>query len=141
MRLTTPLTSAQFSALMAPFAPFEHHPDLAVAVSGGRDTLALALLASEWAHERDGRAVGLIVDHGLRAGSAEEAKTTKALLERHGIAAAVLEWRGVKPSRGIQAAARDGWRKSSPRANPPRRPRSFSRNALTRVSTSVYVAS
>src|SRR5260370_4965038 len=60
-----PLTAVEFAPLMAPFAPFESRPVLAVAVSGGRDSLALALLAHEWAAEREGRIVGLIVDHGL----------------------------------------------------------------------------
>jgi tRNA(Ile)-lysidine synthase len=39
---------------MAPFAPFEARPVLAVAVSGGRDSLALALLAHDWAAARQG---------------------------------------------------------------------------------------
>ena len=43
---------------MAPFAPFEARPVLAVAVSGGRDSLALALLAHDWARARGGRVVG-----------------------------------------------------------------------------------
>ena len=34
---------------MAPFEPFETSPILAVAVSGGRDSLALALLSHDWA--------------------------------------------------------------------------------------------
>src|SRR5262249_57404383 len=65
-----PLSTAAFARLMASFEPFETSPLIAVAVSGGRDSLALAVLAQEWAQARAGRAVGLIVDHGLRAGSA-----------------------------------------------------------------------
>ena len=91
---------------MAPFAPFEDKPALAVGVSGGRDSLALALLASEWALERGGRVLALIVDHGLRVASAGEATTTRELLAQHGIAAEILSWSGAKPLRGIQAAAR-----------------------------------
>jgi tRNA(Ile)-lysidine synthase len=101
-----PLTAGQFSSLMAPFAPFESRPVLAVAVSGGRDSLALALLAHDWAVALEGRIVGLIVDHGLRAQSADEAAKTRALLERHGIAAEILRWRGAKPATGLQEAAR-----------------------------------
>ena len=59
-----PLDAADFARLMAPFEPFERAPVLAVAVSGGRNSLALALLAQEWATARGGRIVGLIVDHG-----------------------------------------------------------------------------
>ena len=100
------LTADDFASLMAPFAPFENHPVLAVAVSGGRDSLALALLAHDWAQARAGRIVGLIVDHGLRAEAAREAEATRVLLARHGIAAEILRWRGAKPAHGLQEAAR-----------------------------------
>jgi tRNA(Ile)-lysidine synthase len=102
-----PLTSAEFAPLMAPFAPFEARPVLAVAVSGGRDSLALALLAREWAAELEGRIVGLIVDHRLRRESSREAARTRDLLVRHGIAAEILRWRGAKPASGLQEAARE----------------------------------
>ena len=75
-RQTPPLGAGAFARLMAPFEPFETSPVLAVAVSGGRDSLALALLSHAWTAERDGRVVGLIVDHGLRAESAVEAAAT-----------------------------------------------------------------
>ena len=42
----------EFAALMTPFGPFEAQPVLAVAVSGGRDSLALAVLAHDWAVAR-----------------------------------------------------------------------------------------
>jgi len=100
------LTADDFAPLMAPFAPFEKHAVLAVAVSGGRDSLALALLAHEWARARDGGIVALIVDHGLRAEASREAAATRALLARHGIEAAILHWSGAKPSHGVQEAAR-----------------------------------
>lgn len=101
------LGGAAFERLMAPFAPFERHPDLAVAVSGGRDSLCLALLASEWAVAREGRAIALIVDHGLRRESLNEALATSRLLEGVGIESAVLRWTGDKPQTGLQEAARD----------------------------------
>ncbi len=100
------LTAESFAALMAPFAPFENNPVLAVAVSGGRDSLALALLAHEWACARDGHVVGLIVDHGLRAAAAGEAMATRDVLAGEGIDAAILRWDGAKPSHGLQEAAR-----------------------------------
>ena len=42
-------TGDEFAALMAPLGPFEPAQRLAVAVSGGADSLALALLARDWA--------------------------------------------------------------------------------------------
>lgn len=110
MRVNEPdsgaLTAEEFAAAMAPFAPFEHRPLLAVALSGGRDSLCLALLAHEWAVARRGRIVALIVDHGLRRGSAEEAQATHALADRLGIEGEILRWTGPKPQHGIQEAAR-----------------------------------
>jgi tRNA(Ile)-lysidine synthase len=103
---TEQLTAAQFARLMASFAPFESRPLLAVAVSGGRDSLALALLAHDWVRTLDGRIVGLIVDHGLRPESSTEASATRELLARHGVAAEILRWRGTKPASGLQEAAR-----------------------------------
>ncbi len=98
------LTAESFAALMAPFAPFESRPVLAVAVSGGRDSLALALLAHEWAVVRNGHVAALIVDHGLRAEAPVEAAATRDLLCRHGID--ILQWTGAKPAHGLQEAAR-----------------------------------
>jgi tRNA(Ile)-lysidine synthase len=97
----------EFAALMAPFAPFEAQPDLAVAVSGGRDSLALALLANDWAAARGGRVQALIVDHGLRPESAAEARATRERLAGVGIVAGILVWSGDKPSTRIQQAARE----------------------------------
>jgi tRNA(Ile)-lysidine synthase len=101
-----PVGAGAFGRLMVPFVPFETSPVLAVAVSGGRDSLALTLLSHDWAVERGGRAVGLIVDHGLRAESAGEAALTRDTLARHGIEAAILAWSGAKPQAGLQEAAR-----------------------------------
>jgi tRNA(Ile)-lysidine synthase len=103
---TRPLTAGDFAPLMAQFEPFESHPVLAVAVSGGRDSLCLALLAHGWAKARGGRILALIVDHGLRAEAAGEAATTRDLLARRGVASEILHWTGPKPASGLQEAAR-----------------------------------
>ena len=103
---SAPLDNSDFAPLMAPFGPFEARPALAVAVSGGRDSLALALLADAWARDRSGSILALIVDHGLRAEAAKEAAATRELLAGLGIASEVLRWTGAKPSSGLQEAAR-----------------------------------
>ncbi len=102
-----PVDGGLFARLMASFDPFERAPELAIAVSGGRDSLCLALLAHEWAAARRGTVVALIVDHGLRAESAGEASATVRSLNCHGIEAVVLQWRGPKPLSGLQQAARE----------------------------------
>jgi tRNA(Ile)-lysidine synthase len=99
----TPVATAEFSALMAPLGPFGRRPALAVAVSGGADSMALCLLAVAWARARGGTAGALIVDHGLRAESAAEADLTRTRLAARGIVARVLT---LALARGPALAAR-----------------------------------
>lgn len=79
-----------FAAAMDRLGPFEPCPALAVAVSGGADSMALAILAWDWVRRRGGSAFALVVDHGLRPASAEEARTTTERLARLGIEARQL---------------------------------------------------
>ena len=101
-----PLSSAEFSALMAPLGPFEPAPHVAVAVSGGADSLSLALLLRDWAAEQGGRVTALVVDHGLRPGSAAEARRVRRQLTGLGLAAKCLTWPGPAPQSNRQALAR-----------------------------------
>ncbi len=104
---TPPLSAEAFASALDPLGPFEPAPVLAVAVSGGADSLALLLLSAAWAAERGGSVVALTVDHGLRAESAAEAREMAALCARRGIAHHTLVWNGPRPERGVQAAARE----------------------------------
>lgn len=102
-----PLDGPAFAQLMARLGPFERRPELAVALSGGPDSLALCLLADGWARARDGRVVALTVDHGLRDDSRAEALTVGRWLETRGIEHHILTWQGTKPPSAIQARARE----------------------------------
>ena len=102
---SSPVGTAEFSRLIGRLGPFEPAPHLAVAISGGRDSLALGHLAHDWAAARNGRIVGLIVDHGLRRGSAEDAARTRETLGRPGIASVILN-APDRPRKNIQAWAR-----------------------------------
>jgi tRNA(Ile)-lysidine synthase len=95
-----------FAAAMAALGPFEARPHLAAAVSGGADSLALALLAGRWVSARGGRVTALTLDHGLRPESAGEARRVGAWLAARDIAHDILEWPGAKPRSAIQARAR-----------------------------------
>lgn len=106
MQDEAPIDDETFAALMAPLGPFEQAPLLAVGVSGGADSLAIALLAARWAEARGGRAVALTVDHRLRPESAAEAAEAGAILNRWGIEQQILPWLSEKPSSGVQEAAR-----------------------------------
>lgn len=96
-----PIDAAEFDALMRGLGLTPASGPVAVAVSGGPDSLALALLAARW-----GETVALTVDHGLRPDSGEEARRVGSWMTEHGIAHHVLAWRAEKPQTGLQAAAR-----------------------------------
>ncbi|MEA1676779.1 tRNA lysidine(34) synthetase TilS [Nitrospirillum sp. BR 11163] len=100
------IDDARFARLLAPLGPFETAPTLAVGVSGGRDSLALTLLADRWARARGGRVEALTVDHALRPESAAEAARVGRWLADRGIFHTILTWGGAKPATGLQAAAR-----------------------------------
>ncbi|TAJ30819.1 MAG: tRNA lysidine(34) synthetase TilS [Reyranella sp.] len=102
-----PVDGATFARLMAPFDPFETRPEIAVAVSGGRDSVCLALLAHEWVRGRHGKLIALIVDHGLRPQSAKEASETARTMRAQGAESVVLRWTEAKRTTGLQEAARE----------------------------------
>lgn len=79
---------------------------LAVAFSGGGDSLALLLLTKAWADAHGRRVVALTVDHGLQPASAGWTEQCRAVAERLGVGFEALRWEGDKPTRGFPAAAR-----------------------------------
>ncbi len=92
---------------MAASGPLEDAPRLAAAVSGGADSMALALLADDWARARGGRVLALVVDHGLRATSAAEAEETVARLGMLGVEARLLTVSGLAKGPGVAMRARE----------------------------------
>ena len=103
----TPLSDAEFDSLMAGLEPFEPAPWLALGLSGGSDSLALACLLRAWARARGGRVTALVVDHGLRRESRAEARAVARQAADMDLEAVVLTWSGDKPEANVQAAARD----------------------------------
>ena len=91
---------------MQPLGPFEAAPRIAVAVSGGSDSLALCLLADRWARARDGTVFTLTVDHGLRPESGAEAAQVKRWLTARAIAHRTLRWSRARRTGATQAEAR-----------------------------------
>ena len=80
---------------------------LAVAVSGGPDSLALAYLTKCYSLKKNIEVKYFIVDHKLRKESSLEAKSVKNILKKIDIESKILTWRGKKPTTNIQAIARD----------------------------------
>lgn len=105
------------------FAPLSAHRSVLLAVSGGSDSTALAVLFARWRSLRarmpdetalSGSAASPVpsavvatVDHALRAGSADEAKAVSELAGRLGLPHRILVWEGEKPTSDLQAAARN----------------------------------
>jgi len=81
--------------------------DLAVAVSGGPDSLALAYLAKCYSLKNKIKIKYYIVNHKLRKESSLEAEIVKKVLRKIGIQCTILNWNGRKPSKNIQAIARN----------------------------------
>ena len=103
------LNEGEFARLMAvcPAVDLGSAP-VAVAVSGGADSMALCLLASIWAEKNAVPLTALTVDHGLRKNSAEEAAQVSAWLAARGICHHILEWTGGAGVQSrVQERARD----------------------------------
>lgn len=94
-----------FSALIKRFSPRTNEP-IAIAVSGGSDSLALLHLVHDWALGHARTLHVLTVDHQLRAESAAEADTVKRIATRLGHAHQTLSWETPRPSQSAARLAR-----------------------------------
>lgn len=103
---TIAISSEEFSQCMTSLAPFECNPVIAVAVSGGVDSLCLTLLLKKWVQDQQGHLIALIVNHGLRPESSVEALQVAKWLGEHNIEHHILSWHGHKPKTRIQESAR-----------------------------------
>jgi tRNA(Ile)-lysidine synthase len=101
-----PPSAEDFATAITALGPFETAPVIAVGVSGGPDSTALALLLQDWVAARGGRLLALVVDHRLRPDSTDEAALVAGRLAERGIEARVLTREGELPRSGLQAAAR-----------------------------------
>jgi tRNA(Ile)-lysidine synthase len=81
--------------------------DLAVAVSGGPDSLALAYLTKCYSLKNKIKVKYYLVNHKLRKEASLEAEIVKKVLKKINIECTILNWNGKKPSKNIQAIARD----------------------------------
>jgi tRNA(Ile)-lysidine synthase len=79
---------------------------IAVAFSGGGDSLALLLAARSWAAGAGRSLVAFTVDHGLQAESRRWASWCAERAAELGVPHQTLRWEGEKPRTGLAAAAR-----------------------------------
>ena len=97
----------EFAALMVPLAPFGPAPRVAAGVSGGADSMALAILADAWVRGQGGSLLALVVDHCLRPGSAAEAALTIARLAALGVPARLLSLSSLQRGPALAERARN----------------------------------
>jgi tRNA(Ile)-lysidine synthase len=101
---TGPLVERELDAL---FQPLGGATLIALAVSGGVDSLALLDCVDRWRkRRRRPHVVVLTVDHRLRAGSRSDANLVKRIAEARGLKARVLVRKGPPPAGDVEAAAR-----------------------------------
>ncbi len=94
------------------FSPWKNARKILLAVSGGPDSIALMLLAAEWAQNSapypgEPRLHVATVDHGLRANARAEAEKVAGWAARLGLPHDILVWDGAKPRSKIQELARE----------------------------------
>jgi tRNA(Ile)-lysidine synthase len=101
-----PVAASEAPRLLAPLEEFSH---VALAVSGGPDSVELMKLAAEW---RAANGAGptlsvLTVDHGLRPGSRVEAEQVTGMASALGLPHAILTWEHEQlPTASLQERAR-----------------------------------
>jgi tRNA(Ile)-lysidine synthase len=104
----TPIRADELSRLFA-HLPEPAEASVALAVSGGSDSMAMMVLFADWLGRQGsdcGRHIVLTVDHHLRAQSGAEARGVAERAAALGFRHVVLDWQDPKPSTGLQAAAR-----------------------------------
>jgi len=80
---------------------------IALAVSGGGDSMALVLLMHSFVKENGGKLIAFTVEHGLREDSLAEAEGVHKILSGLGIEHRILKWEGEKPKTRIEELARE----------------------------------
>ena len=91
---------------------FKRHPvpggsTIGVAVSGGADSLCLAISLGEYARNHGLKLKAVTVDHDLRPESAAEAEFVAREMEKRGIGHTTLLWKGFKPQARLEEKARE----------------------------------
>ena len=103
-RLAANITALDFHNIMQ---NLKVRKDFAAAISGGPDSLALALLSEQYAKENSLKFTAISVDHSLRPDSKNEIKWVEKLMSRKKIKFVCLKLKGKKPDSNIMAYARE----------------------------------
>ncbi len=90
------------------FSPLKKYKKIALAVSGGADSLALMILTAKWAksQKKPPQIFVFSLNHNLRPDSQKEVDYVIGQANRLGLKGVALSWQGKKPKSSIQAKAR-----------------------------------
>ena len=92
--------------LVKTFDQYAISQKIAIAVSGGIDSMVLMKISS-LSKKIDSKNIHILaIDHNLRKGSKEEALFVKKEASKLGFKTSILTWKGKKPKSGIQEKAR-----------------------------------
>ena len=84
------LTNKEFIKNIEKKYTFEKNPSVAVAVSGGPDSMSLLFLVNAFIKYKKGNLIALIVDHRIRKNSKDEAKYISTYLNKNNITSQIL---------------------------------------------------
>ena len=101
------LTNKEFIKNIENKYTFEKKPSVAVAVSGGPDSMSLLFLVNAFIKYKKGKLMALIVDHRIRKNSKEEAKFISTYLNKNNINSQILTANKDKVSKKSMNEARD----------------------------------
>ena len=101
------LTNKEFIKNIEKKYTFEKKPSVAVAVSGGPDSMSLLFLVNAFIKYKKGKLMALIVDHRIRKNSKEEAKFISTYLDKNNITSQILTVNKDKVSKKSMNEARN----------------------------------
>ncbi|MCH9753812.1 MAG: tRNA lysidine(34) synthetase TilS, partial [Alphaproteobacteria bacterium] len=101
------MTLENFEKEITKFRLLDSENRFAVALSGGSDSMALAVLLNDYSKKNNKELVALIVDHNLRDNSSVEARNVSEIITNLGIKNEILTWAHQEISSNIQERARE----------------------------------
>ena len=101
------LTNKEFIKNIEKKYTFEKNPSVAVAVSGGPDSMSLLFLVNAFIKYKKGNLTALIVDHRIRKNSKDEAKYISTYLSKNNIKSQILTVNKDKVSKKSMNEARN----------------------------------
>ena len=96
-----------FKTLIKNIEYFENKPHIAVGVSGGPDSIALAYLLNKWIEYKKGKLTAIVFDHRIRHNSKIESFQVKKMLNNLGINSSIIRPNKNKLIKKNMSNARD----------------------------------